>query len=287
MFTLLSSSANNTETILNSYVTVGGVLITCAATFIGYLVTLIININAIKSSKELNETNIKNAKELNEINIKNATETNEKNLKAANKLNKENLEAANKVNKDNIKNSIDSILLEFEKTINTKQAAIHLDKLSDIPYQLSTNGSAYIFCLTSGDITDKKLEPLTNEQRIIFEKIYAYGSATSINILCMLKNELNLIQSEIDTLFKNGLTDTYQNIEIYKLISLFAILTTQIKYDITNIKVSTLSWFSVFSSYDKNQLKAVQQHIKDIQTNLNLDDWLLISDTDIENKFNK
>lgn len=113
--------------------------------------------------------------------------------------------------------------------ISKKKASIHLDKLADVPEQIMR---------LVNNIGNVDIEAFNS----LAYKVFSYGSLDSIKILSSMQQH-NYINA-------GKKVDKHSR---FKLMGYFILLACQIKYDITNIKVSPSYWYRLkLTDYETN-----------------------------------
>lgn len=108
------------------------------------------------------------------------------------------------------------------------------------------------------DLMDKTAKHTPESYNMILKNIYCYGSKDAINILKSLQQKLYAAEKDGKTV------DTSDSLALY------ALLITQIKYDITTEIVSPESWFQIkITDYDKIQ-NATKTRINNLVEELGL-----------------
>lgn len=120
---------------------------------------------------------------------------------------------------------------EFQNELVKQKANVQLEKMSTMPYEILELMQNMI---DSGKNPSRALqEKLKAKMDRVFSTIYAYGTATSIHILAAMQSE------------------NYQNISAsqevnrYRMMAFYVLLTVQIRTDITGEVVSPEEWFKM------------------------------------------
>lgn len=132
----------------------------------------------------------------------------------------------------------------YKHELSKQKNDIHIEKMSTIPYEVLTFLEE-IFNFTSVEELERSEEVL-NKFKNILNTIYAYGSADAIKLASIMQREN----------FKNAKNS--ENTNQYKIMALYTLLATQIKYDVTNIAISPDLWYQMkVTDYDtgKNDIR--------------------------------
>ena len=125
-----------------------------------------------------------------------------------------------------------SMKRNLKEELEKEKASIHIEKMSTVPYNVLQLMDKIIKTEGKGDV----LKDFTD----LMDTIYAYGSERAIQIAATMQKE-NYIY---------GGTDEFNH---YRVISLYILLATQIKYDVTGIVVSPEFWLQMkLTDYTKN-----------------------------------
>lgn len=126
-----------------------------------------------------------------------------------------------------------SMKRNFREELEKEKVSIHIEKMSIVPYNVLQLMDKIIKTKGKGDV----LKDFTD----LMDTIYAYGSEKAIQIAATMQKE-NYIYSG---------TDQFNH---YRVISLYILLATQIKYDVTGIVVSPEFWLQMkLTDYTKNR----------------------------------
>ncbi len=117
-----------------------------------------------------------------------------------------------------------SMKRNFRQELEKEKTSIHIEKMADIPYEI----------LKLMDNMTKKAGGVDflNDFNSLMDTIYAYGSKEAIKIAATMQKE----------------NYTMENIEMfdkYRAISMYVLLATQIKCDVTGIRVSPELWLEM------------------------------------------
>ncbi len=149
-----------------------------------------------------------------------------------------------------------SMKKSFKNELKQQRDNMALKKMSIMPYEVLVLMDEMIESRKDKNETQNKQasEQNSNCFRKIMNTIYSYGSGKSIEIVSLMQKEIYDINRG----------DT--SLDIYRLISLYVLLATQIKYDITAISVSPELWFQMrLSNYeeDKDKFKNANNQLID------------------------
>ena len=149
-----------------------------------------------------------------------------------------------------------SMKKNFKNELKRQRDSMALEKMSTMPYEVlalmdemneARKGK-------NGTQSERVLERNSKYLKKIMNTIYSYGSEESIEIA-------SLMQKEIYDINRDDIS-----LDIYRLISLYVLLATQIKYDITGVSVSPELWFKMrLSGYevDKDKFKNANNQLID------------------------
>lgn len=139
-----------------------------------------------------------------------------------------------------------SMKKSFKNELKRQRDNIALEKMSIIPFEVLVLMDEMI---ESGKVRDKDQKERITEQNFkrfkeLLNTIYSYGSENAIKIV-------SLMQKENYTANGNGIS-----LDQYRMMSLYVLLATQIKYDVTEISVSPELWFQMrLTDYEVNKEK--------------------------------
>lgn len=120
----------------------------------------------------------------------------------------------------------------FQNELAKQKANIQLDKMAVMPYEILVLMQEMI------DVGKQKTS-LSVQQKLkekmdwIFSSIYAYGSSKAIHILATMQSEN----------FQNEIIP--ENVDQYRIMAYYVLLTVQIRADITGEIVSPEEWFKL------------------------------------------
>lgn len=126
-----------------------------------------------------------------------------------------------------------SMKRNFKEELEKEKASIHIEKMSSIPYEILK-------------LMDNMTKTAGKENYLkvfvsLMDTIYAYGSKDAIKIAATMQKENYSLQN----------TGKFNK---YRAISLYILLATQIKSDVTGIRVSPELWLEMkITDYTKNR----------------------------------
>ena len=137
-----------------------------------------------------------------------------------------------------------SMKKSFENELKKQRNDIALENMSKMPLEMLNLMNDMIAQGKDTGNKGKKLYDMTNRFNKYLNIIYSYGSANAIRIAAMMQKE-NFEKSElIESDLKNK----------YRVMSMYVLLATQIKYDVTGIAISAEEWFRMkINDYDKEK----------------------------------
>ena len=129
-----------------------------------------------------------------------------------------------------------SMKKSFKNELMKQRDGIALEKMATIPYDVLS---------LMDRIIKKSKENQADEIEnfnMIMKEIYSYGSQHAISILALMQKENYELSSNSET--KNS----------YRVMALYVLLATQIKYDVTGIYVNPEFWYRMkITDYEKNK----------------------------------
>lgn len=143
----------------------------------------------------------------------------------------------------------------FREALKKEKTSIHIEKMSPIPYEILE----LLDNLMRAGAKDAFLQDFT----VLLNTIYAYGSEKAIKIAATMQKENYTLQNRT-----SGIN--------YRVISLYILMATQIKSDVTGIEISPQFWLEMrFNDYlqNKDTFKSVNNAIV---KELNLSEKFLI-----------
>lgn len=126
-----------------------------------------------------------------------------------------------------------SMKRNFKEELEKEKASIHIEKMSSIPYEILKLMDNMMQTSGKGDYL--------NDFTSLMDTIYAYGSKDAIKIAATMQKENYSLRN----------TKTFNK---YRAISMYILLATQIKSDVTGIRVSPELWLEMkITDYTKNR----------------------------------
>lgn len=153
-----------------------------------------------------------------------------------------------------------SMKKSFKNELKKQRDSVALEKMSTMPFEVLVLMDEMI---NSKNKTDKKQQESHNATLKhfgeIMNTIYSYGSEDAIRIVSTMQRENYAANGDKDKLDK------------YRLISLYVLLATQIKYDVTEIAVCPKLWYEMrITDFSKNKdefKKSNNQLVKELKLN--------------------
>lgn len=154
-----------------------------------------------------------------------------------------------------------SIKKNFINELKKQKNSVALEKMSTIPIEVLS-------------LLDEMIKTNNNENnenslqhfQELMNTIYSYGSEESIRIISTMQKENYAIRD--NTITRN----------IYRMMSLYVLLATQIKYDVTGTAVSPKLWFEMKITDYKNANSEINKANNKLVKELKLNDKFTISD---------
>lgn len=143
-----------------------------------------------------------------------------------------------------------SMKKDFKNELKKQRDSVALEKMSTMPYEILELMDEMFESVKVKNENQKKRIVDKNYERFkeIMNKIYSYGSEDAIKIVSLMQKE---------NYEANGNTD---NMNKYRNISVYVLLATQIKYDVTEILVNTELWMQMrLTDYAANKEKIKQE----------------------------
>lgn len=129
-----------------------------------------------------------------------------------------------------------SLSKSFKNELNKQRMGVHIDKMSTIPYDILKLLDTMI--QTGNQNQEITIQEINN----LLNNIYAYGSEKAIQLAALMQKEN----------YRNAKKPESMN--RYKVMSLYILLATQIKYDVTGITISPEFWFQMrITDYENNK----------------------------------
>lgn len=150
----------------------------------------------------------------------------------------------------------------FKNELKRNRDTLALDNMSKIPYRVLT---LFDEMVETNALKDTKLKEKKQEEKLknfkeIMNTIYSYGSKESIKIVSLMQKEN----------YEIAVTNINQN--EYRMMAIFVLLATQIKYDVTSVAISPKYWFIMkLNDFDSQQNRLSDETNKLIDE-LGLDD---------------
>lgn len=143
-----------------------------------------------------------------------------------------------------------SMKRNFKQELEKEKTSVHIEKMSTVPYDVLQLMNKIIKTEGEGDVLDDFIE--------IMNTVYAYGSEKAIAIAAVMQKE---------NYEKMG-TDEFDK---YRVVSLYVLLATQVKFDVTGIAVSPELWLQMkLNDYSNNKnefKKANNKLVKELNLN--------------------
>lgn len=139
-----------------------------------------------------------------------------------------------------------SMKKSFKNELKRQRDNMALEKMSTMPYQVLVLMDEMIESGRNRNETQNKriMEQNLKHFKEIMNTIYSYGSEKTIEIVSLMQKENYAAKRNDISLNK------------YRMMSLYVLLATQIKYDITEISVSPELWFQMrLTDYEANRDK--------------------------------
>lgn len=146
-----------------------------------------------------------------------------------------------------------SMKKNFKTELKRQRDSIALEKMSTMPYEVLVLMDEMI---ESGKIKNESQQKKMMEQnsqhfKDIMNTIYSYGSEKSIKIVSLMQKENYAANGETTAL------------DQYRMMSLYVLLATQIKHDVTEISVSPELWFQMrLTDYETNKERFMKANNK-------------------------
>ena len=147
-----------------------------------------------------------------------------------------------------------SVNSSFKNELAKQKSNIHIDKMSTMPYEILR----LMDKIQHNEYNEKKSQESIS---VLMNTIYSYGSKSAINLISSMQKE------------------NYQNLGTpdnaigLRIMAFYALLATQIKYDVTGITVSPELWYQMkLTDYGSNKEQIMIENNKIvIEFNLNKD----------------
>lgn len=129
----------------------------------------------------------------------------------------------------------------LKNELKKEKTTLHIQKMSEMPYA--------ILILMDKMIKKPESEEVLDDFRKIMNTVCAYGSKDAIKIASVMQSEN----------YKNQ----KNNVNMYRILSFYSLLVTQIKFDVTNIVNSPELWFKLkINDYDKMRDEMIKENNK-------------------------
>ena len=152
-----------------------------------------------------------------------------------------------------------SLKRNFKNELEKNRDTVALEKMATIPYEVLSLFDDMMDTNSQGKVKQKKQEENLKNFKKLMNIIYSYGTKDAIKILALMQKEN----------YEAAVSQVKQN--EYRMMSVFVLLATQIKYDVTSVVVSPKYWFEMslnhFSAKEKEFAKANTQLIDELKLN--------------------
>ncbi|MDR7812054.1 hypothetical protein [Lacrimispora sp.] len=128
----------------------------------------------------------------------------------------------------------------FKNELEKQRNSLALDKMTTIPYDVLV----LMDDLMDTDKSKSKVNKSKNLEKFkyIMNTVYCYGSKNAIKIVSLMQKE------------NYDVSDNLENINKHRVFATYVLLATQIKYDITGIRICTELWFQMrMRDYSRNK----------------------------------
>ena len=126
-----------------------------------------------------------------------------------------------------------SLKRNFKEELEKEKTSIHIEKMSSIPYEILKLMDNIMQTGGKGDFL--------NDFTSLMDTIYAYGSKEAIKIAATMQKENYTLRNTV-------------SFNKYRAISMYILLATQIKNDVTGIRVSPELWLEMkITDYANNK----------------------------------
>ncbi len=143
-----------------------------------------------------------------------------------------------------------SMKKNFKQELEKEKASVHIEKMSTVPYD--------VLQLLNKIVKEKAQNDVLADFITLMNTIYAYGSPKAIVIAATMQKEN----------YERAGTAQFDK---YRAISLYTLLATQVKYDVTGIAVSPELWLQMkLNDYFRNKeefKKANNLLVKELELN--------------------
>ncbi|WP_085169111.1 hypothetical protein [Brachyspira hyodysenteriae] len=147
-----------------------------------------------------------------------------------------------------------SIKQKFENELKKKKNDLMIDKMSEVIGDILDVRNLSLEYAISKNAKEKEniKNDCMNKVKLFSKTIYSFGSIDAITILESINKELK------------------DNSGSYKILSLYQLLIVQIKYDLTDIVISSISWFEIVLIDYKKEEKNIIENINNLVDELGL-----------------
>ena len=151
-----------------------------------------------------------------------------------------------------------SMKQSFQNELKRNRDTLALENMSKIPYKVLSlfDDMIEISSLKNDRLKEKKQEENLKIFKEIMNTIYSYGSKESIKIASFMQKENYKVAVK-------GITRNE-----YRMMAIYVLLATQIKYDVTSVAISPKYWFIMklndFDSQEKKISKATNKLIDEL-----------------------
>ena len=155
-----------------------------------------------------------------------------------------------------------SMKKNFENELKKQRNDIALENMSRMPLEMLNLMNDMVSQGSASGAKGKKLDDMTKRFNENLNMVYSYGSSEAIRIAAFMQKENyhNAEQLQLDDKDK------------YRVMSLYVLLATQIKYDVTGIAVSPDEWFRMkINDYD-NAKPVIKSVLNQLVQELKLDE---------------
>lgn len=130
-----------------------------------------------------------------------------------------------------------SMKRNFKQELEKEKTSVHIEKMSTVPYDVLQLMNKITKTGGQGDVLEDFIE--------LMNIVYAYGSEKAISIAAIMQKEN----------YEKAGSDKFDK---YRAISMYTLLATQVKFDVTGIAVSPELWLQMkLNDYasNKNEFK--------------------------------
>ena len=151
-----------------------------------------------------------------------------------------------------------SMKQSFQNELKRNRDTLALENMSKIPYKVLAlfDEMIEINSLKNAKLKEKKQEENLKIFKEIINTIYSYGSKESIKIVSLMQKEN--YEAAVKRITQNE----------YRMMAIYVLLATQIKYDVTSAVISPKYWFIMklndFDSQEKRISEATNKLIDEL-----------------------